>query len=262
MGKFTDALKKAAEGHISRLEKIDGISEVKYEVVVKKVVNSNIDPRIISFHEPCSSVGEQYSMLRTNIQSIKSTKSLKTITITSSIHGEGKSITAVNLAITLARDLSKKSVLLVDADLRRPKIHKYLGMNAHAGLSELIASNANPDECLLDIGIENLTVLTAGKTPQNPAELLGSNNMKNLIDYLKTRYDYIIFDAPPVSPVTDAVILGAETDGVIMVVQATRTQQGVVKNCENILKQAHAKIVGCIVTNIQYHVPEYIYRYL
>jgi len=262
MGKITDALKKAAQERLNRLEKLDKRQEVKYEFVAKKTVDSKIDPRIVTFYDSKSSVAEQYRILRTNLQSINSKNPLKAITITSSIHGEGKTITAINLAISMANDLSKKNILLVDADLRRARISRYLGINAELGLADLIANGSNIDEALLNIGIDNLTILPAGKTPQNPAELLGSLKMRNLIGLLKSKYDYVIFDTPPVVPVTDAGLVGAQTDGVIMVIMAERTQKGVVEHGESLLKQAQAKLLGYILTNIQYHIPGYIYRYL
>lgn len=262
MGKITDALKKAAQERLARLEKLDKNAEIKYEFIAKKTVDSKIDPRIVSFYDTKSSVAEQYKILRTNIQGLNTKHPIKAITITSSIHGEGKTITALNLAITMAHDLNDKKILLVDADLRRIRISKYLGIKPELGLSEILTNGTNIDEALLDIGIKNLTILPAGKIPNNPAELLGSVKMKNLINLLKSKYDYVIFDAPPIVPVTDAGLLGAQTDGIIMVIQANRTQKGVVKHADGLLKQAQAKVLGYILTNIQYHIPAYIYRYL
>lgn len=262
MGKITDALKKAAQERLARIGKLDQREDIKYQFIVKKTVDSKIDPRIVAFYDSKSSVAEQYRILRTNLAAINSKTPIKAITITSSIHGEGKTITAINMAISMAHDLGKKSILLVDADLRRSRISKYLGVSAELGLSDLLSDGASIDEALLNIGIDNLTILPAGKTPQNPAELLGSQKMRNLINLAKTKYDYIIFDTPPVVPVTDAGLVGAQTDGVIMVIQAERTQKGVVDHSEGLLKQAQAKLLGYILTNIQYHIPGYIYRYL
>jgi len=262
MGKITEALKKAAQERLSRLEKLEEKAQVKYEFIAKKTVESKIDPRVVSFHDPKSTVAEQYKTLRTHIQALDSKQPLKAITLTSSTHSEGKTITSINLAISMAHDLGKKKILLVDADLRRASISKYLGIKAENGLANLIANGANIDDALLNIGIDNLTFLPAGKIPHNPAELLGSGKLKTLLNQLKDKYDYIIWDTPPIIPVTDAGVLGAQTDGVIMVVQANRTQQGVVKHAENLLKQAHAKLLGYILTNVQYHIPAYIYRYL
>ncbi|MCM8781565.1 MAG: CpsD/CapB family tyrosine-protein kinase [Candidatus Omnitrophica bacterium] len=262
MGKITEALKKAAEERLSRIEKLDQQQEVKYQFVARKKVDSKFDPRVVVFHEPDSTVAEQYRIIRTNIQAIKSKTPIKAITITSALHREGKTITAINLAISMAYDLGKKNILLVDADLRRARISKYLGINSEIGLSDLISDGVNLDDTLLNIGIYNLTFLPAGKSVRNPAELLSSLKMKHLIGLLKSKYEYIIFDAPPVMNLTDAGVLGAQTDGVIMVIQAGRTQRGIVSHAESLLKQAQAKLLGYVLTNIQYHIPAYIYRYL
>lgn len=262
MGKITDALKKAAQERIARIEKLDSRDDVKFQFIAKKTVDSKIDPRIVSFYDPKSTVAEQYKTLRTNLQAINSKTPIKAITVTSSIHREGKSITTINLAISMAQDLNKKQILLVDADMRRASISRYLGVKSELGLADLISNGSDVDEALLNIGIENLTILPAGKPPHNPAELLGSVKMKNLIALLKKKYDYVIFDTPPIISVTDAGLLGPETDGVIMVIQAERTQKGIVEHAENLLKQAQAKMLGYILTNIQYHIPAYIYRYL
>jgi polysaccharide biosynthesis transport protein len=262
MGKLTDALKKAAEQRLIRLDKIDGQNEVKYQFVAKKTVESKFDPRIVAFYDPKASVAEQYRILRTNLQSISTQKPPRTFTVTSAIHGEGKTLSAVNLAVTFAHDLNKKKVLLVDADMRRSKVSKYLGINTELGLADMISDSSKLEESILNVGVENLNILPAGKAPHNPAELLGSLKFRNLVGLLRERYDYVIFDCPPIVPVTDASIIGPLTDGAVMVVQAGRTQRGIIKHSEGLLKQAQAKLLGYILTNIQYHIPAYIYRYL
>ncbi|MDD5730234.1 MAG: CpsD/CapB family tyrosine-protein kinase [Candidatus Omnitrophica bacterium] len=262
MGKITDALKKAAQERLTRLDKIEQKEEEKYQFVVKKTVDSKIDPRIVAFYDPKSPVVEQYRTLRSNIQAINSRHPVKAITVTSSIHGEGKTITSINLAISMAHDLNKKQILLVDGDMRRASVKRYLGINPEVGLADLIANGAKMEDALLNIGVENLTILPAGKVPHNPAELLNSLKLKNLISMLREKYDYIIFDSPPIIPVTDAGLIGSQTDGVVMVIKANKTQKGIVHHSESLLKQVQAKVLGYVLTNIQYHIPDYIYRYL
>lgn len=263
MGKITDALKKAAEDRMSRLEKMDSRDEVRYQFIAQKTVESSIDPRIVAFYEKHSPVAEQYRSLRTNILALKPDKQLRSVTVTSSINSEGKTVTAINLAISMAQDLNKKKIVLIDGDMRRGRVSRYLGVvDCQAGLSDLLhEDNVNPG-AFINIGIDNLTIVPSGKYPANPAELLGSMRFRNLLSLLKEKYDFIIIDAPPIIPVTDAGIIGSQTDGVLMVVQAGRTQRGVVKHSESLLKQAQAKILGFILSNVQYHVPAYIYRYL
>lgn len=262
MGKITDALKRAAEERIFKFDRSNSQNSVKYEFIASKTADSPVDPRIVAFYDIHSPVSEQYRTLRTNIQGLNSAKPIKTIAITSSIHNEGKTITATNLAIALARDSDKKKVLLVDADLRRPKVSKYLGINSDSGLAGVISEGADIRDVLFDVGVENLDVLPAGKYSGNPAELFGSNKMTNLISLLKSKYDHVIFDTPPIIPVTDAGLIGAQTDGVIMVIKSAHTQRGMISHSETLLKQAQAKLLGYVLTNIQYHIPAYIYRYL
>jgi len=257
MGKITDALKKVKDERFQRIQKKP---EVQY--VVKKVENTTIEPHIVAFHDPSSPIGEQYRIIRTNIQSLCSKKSYKTFAITSSINGEGKTVTALNLAIMMAHDLNGKNILLIDADMRKGKTAKYMGLHHSPGLSEILKGEVEPDSTFVSPNINNLTIIPAGKTPRNPAELLGSKKMKSLLESLKSRFDYIFIDAPPVMPITDPCILGAITDGVIIVVQAGRTQRDMVKQVEQRLRQSHANIVGYVMTNVEYHLPGYLYRYV
>ena len=264
MSKFTDALKKAAEERLTRIEKMDQRhSQVKYEFVARKTVDSKIDPRIVTFYDSISPVTDQYRTLRTNLLALStSSKPVKAITLTSSTNGEGKTISAVNLAVIMAQDLNDKSILLIDGDMRRSRVSTYLGIPAHAGLAEILAGTMELEQNLLNIGIPNLTVIPAGKAPQNPAELLGSTRMKDLVRKVKARFDFIIVDAPPIVPITDVAIFGSYRDGAIMVVQANRTQKGVIQHAQGLLAQAQIDLLGFVLTDIRYHIPAYIYRYL
>jgi receptor protein-tyrosine kinase len=257
MGKITEALKRVTEERISRIQRKP---EVRY--IVRRVENSNIDEHIVAFHDSTSAIGEQYKIVRTNIQSLNHTKNYKTFLITSSIDGEGKTITAINLAFTFASDLNNKSILLIDADMRKGKVAQYLNLSRSPGLSDVLKGNAELDSIFLTPNVDNLTVVLSGKTPKNPAELLGSKKMKSIMATFKNRFDYIFIDTPPVMPLTDACILGAITDGVILVIQASRTQRGVVRHAESRLYQVGAKILGYIMTNVENHLPQYLYRYI
>ncbi|MBI5144306.1 MAG: CpsD/CapB family tyrosine-protein kinase, partial [Candidatus Omnitrophica bacterium] len=220
MGKITEALKKVRDERIARIQKKP---EIQY--VVKKVENTKIDQHVVAFHDPSSLVGEQYKILRTNIQSLNTTKGHKTFIITSSINAEGKTITAINLAMTMAHDLNNKSILLIDADMRKGRLAQYLSINPSPGLSEILKGKAEVDSVFVSPNVDNLTVMPSGKIPRNPTELLGLKTMANLIASLKTRFDYIFIDTPPVVTLADACILGPLVDGVILVVQAGRTQR-------------------------------------
>jgi len=257
MGRITEALKKVKD---DRFQTIQKKPELRY--VVKRIENTKIEPRIVSFHDPSSPIGEQYKIIRTNIQSLHIRKSYKTFAITSSINGEGKTVTSVNLAVMIAHDLNGKNVLLIDSDLRKGKIAKYMGLKNSPGLSEILTGEVKPDATFVSPNIENLTIIPSGKAPKNPAELLGSKKMKSVLESLRSRFDYIFMDLPPVMPVTDPCIVSAMVDGVILIVQAGRTQRDMVKHVEQRLRQSHADVAGYIITGVEYHLPGYLYRYM
>lgn len=261
MGKITSALKKAAEERIDRIEKISKIKE-RDKLVIKKMGQSKIDSSIVTYFDSKALITEQYKILRTNILSMNKGKPPRTIVMTSSLHSEGKSVTALNLAMSLAQAIHKPKVLLIDADLRRGKMGKYLGVGQKAGLSDVLAGKIKLNDALFHLDMENLTFMMSGEVPENPAELLSSDDMQHFISTMRNRFDFVIIDTPPIISVTDASILGAYVDGVVMVIQAGRTQRGIVKRAEELLEQSHSKILGHVLTNIEYHLPEYIYRYL
>jgi len=258
MGKFTEALKKAAERRLERVEKKEEIKPY----VIRTVADSRIDPHIVAYFDSSSPISEQYRILRTNLQAIDKPNAPKVLALTSSIHGEGKTVTSINLGITFAHDLNKKSILLVDADLRKGTLTKTLGLIADKGLSDILINGTKIEDALLSIGRENLHILPSGKKPHNPAELIGSQKMKDFLAEVRKKYDYVFFDCPPVIPVTDASILAPQCDGTVMILQAGRTQRGVLTHAQDRLRTVKANILGFVMTNIEYHIPEYIYRYL
>ena len=261
MGKITEALKKAADDRLQRIEKINKIKE-KRILLVKKVGDSKVDPRIVTYFDSKALISEQYKILRTNLLSLNKGKSPRTVVITSSIHSEGKTITSLNLSISIAQATQKPRVLLIDADMRRGKVQKYLGVEHGIGLSEVLSGKADVADALFKIDLDNLTFMASGEVPANPAELLDSDNMRHLLADMKTQFDYVIIDSPPIISVTDSGIIAPMVDGVLMVIQAGRTQRGMVQRATELLEQSNAKIFGHVLTNIEYHLPEYIYRYL
>lgn len=261
MGKITEALRKAAEDRLDRIDKINRIRE-RQELVIKKIGDSNVDPRVVAYFDPKALITEQYKILRTNVLSAGTKRPVKTLVVTSSLHSEGKTITALNLAVVIAQSVQKPKVLLIDADMRRGRIGKYLGVAPSAGLTEILSGQADTSGCVFHIDIENLAFISSGAVAENPAELLASDKMRALLADLKMQFDYVLIDTPPIISVTDAGIIGALADGILMVIQASRTQRGIVQRASELLEQAHCKTVGHVLTNIEYHLPEYIYRYL
>lgn len=257
MGRITEALKKAADERIARIQKRPHV-----QYVIKRMENSKIEQHVVSFHDQSSPVGEQYKILRTNIQSMKYTKGYKTFVITSSIHGEGKTVTSVNLAMSMAHDLDTKSVLLIDADMRKGKVSRYLGISRIPGLSDILAGDCAPEDAFVSPSVEKLVVIPSGKIPKNPSELLGTKKMEGILEAFKSRFDYIFIDTPPVMNVTDACVLGPMADGALLVLQAGRTQRDLVLHAENRLSQSRTKVLGYVMTNVEYHLPQYLYRYV
>ena len=261
MGKITEALQKAAKERIERLDKVIKIQEQK-QVVARKMKESKVDAKLVPYFDPKSLVSEQYKSLVTNLFSLNKGKPPHVIAITSSIPSEGKSVTALNLAITLSHATHKPRVLLIDADMRKGKMVNYLGVGEHTGLSEYLSGNAQLDDIIFHIDIEHLSFISCGKVPSHPADLLASARMSDLLRQLRSQFEYILIDTPPVIPVTDAVVIGTHADGILMVIRAGETQRGIVDHGIEILNQAHANIIGHVLVGIEYFVPNYIYRYL
>ena len=208
--------------------------------------------------EPKSVAAEAYKTLRTNIQYSAYHKNLQTLLVTSSNPQEGKSITAGNLAISLAQD--NKKVIIVDCDLRRPTMHKKFNISNEAGLTELLLRRKEVTDCI-QVHSDNLDIITSGKVPPNPSELLGSDHMKKLLIELKERYEYIIIDTPPVLAVADAQILAANTDGVVFVVKSLETKREEIVQAKASLDKVNAPIVGSVLNAVDSKKGKYKYDY-
>ncbi|MBI4778344.1 CpsD/CapB family tyrosine-protein kinase, partial [Candidatus Desantisbacteria bacterium] len=222
--------------------------------------DSGIDARIVTYHSPKTPISEQYRIIRTNLQRVNPEHPPRLIAVSSSIHSEGKTTSSVNLAIALAQDLHK-NILLVDCDLRKPNIHNLLGLRMDGGMSDILMKGVGLDTVFKKTRVENLTVLTSGRIPSNPAELLGSHRMQEVLIEFKNRFDYVILDTPPVLAITDTGILGALVDGVVIVVQAWRTQREALARTKSLLANVHAKTIGYILTNVEHFVPGYLSNY-
>lgn len=191
---------------------------------------------------------EAFKSLRTNLKFLAVGKACKKIIMTSAIPGEGKSSVSINLAVSLAEAGSR--VLLVDCDLRKPIIHRYLKIDnsAYKGVTNVL-SDGSLTESIVGIKALNIHVIIADAIPPNPAELLGSSRMKMLISELDKHYDYIIFDTPPVSVVTDAAVLSQYVDGVILVVRQNFATFDQVALAKKNLDSVDANILGVVMNN-------------
>jgi capsular exopolysaccharide synthesis family protein len=194
-------------------------------------------------------IREAYKTLRTNVSfALADQEGCKVIAVTSSMQSEGKSFTATNLAIACAQ--ADKKVLLIDADLRRPKLNRLLGASARNGLTELLLQPDLREQVILHEETSGMDVIISGAIPPNPSELLGSKRMKTLLDDLRQKYEYIILDTPPVNMVTDASVLAPICDGVIFVVRMNHSERGAVIHAVEQLGYANAKILGMVLNEI------------
>lgn len=203
---------------------------------------------------------ESFRQLRTNLQFANVSGRAKTILVTSSLPGEGKSTTATNLAIALAQ--AGQSVCLIDADLRRPMVSDYLGLDRAAGLTTALIGAADIDDLLQPWGDDNLFILTSGQIPPNPSELLGSAEMKDLIVRLELAFDFVVIDAPPLLPVTDAAVLSQHVGGVVVVVGSNKLRHQDLEKSLSALNMVGSNILGIVLNLLPVKGPDaYSYSY-
>ncbi len=205
---------------------------------------------------PKSIDAEAYRSLRSNIEYSSFDDEYRVIVVTSSVPGEGKSTTSGNLAIALAQ--SGNSVLLVDCDMRKPSIHKKFKISNAAGTAELLLRKKLFEEVANKYN-ENLTIITAGKIPPNPSEMLASRAMTAFIKEMKDEFKYIILDTPPLQAVTDAQVLSTKADGVLLVVRAGSTKKELVSNSVDLINKVHGKVIGTVLNGVENKRNNYYY---
>ena len=206
-----------------------------------------------------SRVAESYRVLRTNILFASLDKPIKTIVLTSTAPAEGKSTTVANLAIAFAQTGSK--VLLIDADLRRPTLHKVFKITNPLGLTNLLLQSVATELALRDVGVPNLRLITSGPIPPNPSEVLGGNRMKALLSSLGQTFDFILLDSPPTLAVADSSILAATADGVILVVAADEVSRDKARKAKEQLASVKANILGVVLNGVESDSQEDYYYY-
>lgn len=206
------------------------------------------DQHVVTDDDGYSETAEAYRQIRTNLQFLHVDDPARTIVITSSLPGEGKTTIAVNLAVVLAQSGAK--VALVEADLRRPRVTRYLGMISGAGVSNVLAGTATYDELIQPYGNGNLSVLAAGPMPPNPSEMLGSQQMRALLAEARRHNDYVLIDAPPLLPVTDGAVLSVAADGAILVARHGVTTQAQLRQAATNLHRIDAKLLGVVLNRI------------
>jgi polysaccharide biosynthesis transport protein len=215
---------------------------------------------VITQSRPQSQMAESYRALRTSLLLTSLGMPPKVILITSALPEEGKTTTSINCAIVLAQKGTR--VLLIDGDLRRPSIHKTLGMGPKVGLSNVLTGAVTLQEATLRSNIlPNLFVLPAGTPPPNPAELLASAEMKEVLSKLREQYDHIVMDTPPTLSVTDAVIMSTRADAVVLVIRSGQTTKQALRRARDILAQVNARVCGVLMNAVNLDSPDYHYYY-
>ena len=215
---------------------------------------------LITQVRPQSQMAESYRALRTSLLLSNLGAPPKVIMVTSALPQEGKTTTSINCAVVLAQKGIR--VLLIDADLRRPSIHKTLGMGPRSGLSNVLTGSATLEGAITRSTIlTNLDILPAGTPPPNPAELLASTNMRDVLDQLRGRYDHIVVDTPPTLSVTDAVVLSPRADAIVLVIRSGQTTKQALRRSRDILMQVNAKVSGVLLNAVDLSSPDYYYYY-
>ena len=208
-----------------------------------------------------SPIAKEMRRLYSNIRHGHSKRDMRSFLVTSAHRGEGKSTVASHLALTVARFRGKKS-LIVDADLRRPRLHEIFDVPKEPGLAECLEGNLDPLKAVKETPEENLKVIPAGKMLHSPAHLFEGEVLSEIFEKIKFYYDIVIVDSAPVIPVSDPMLISSEVDGVILVLLAGRTPRHVAMRAKNILADADANILGAVVNNLSEVLPYYYdYRY-
>jgi succinoglycan biosynthesis transport protein ExoP len=209
---------------------------------------------------PQSQMAESYRAMRTSLLLSNLGAPPKVIMVTSARPQEGKTTTSINTAIVLAQKGTR--VLLIDADLRRPSVHKTLGMGPRSGLSNVLTGSASVQQTIAPSSIlPNLFILPAGTPPPNPAELLASSNMRDLIVELREQFDHIVIDTPPTLSVTDAVVLSPRADATVLVIRSGQTTKQALRRARDILTQVNAHVAGVLLNAVDLTSPDYYYYY-
>ena len=207
---------------------------------------------------PKSITAESYRSLRTNIQYSSIDKQVKTLVVTSSNAGEGKSTVSGNLAYTFFQ--SGKRVLIIDCDLRKPSLHRKFNVSNEVGLTDVLVGTSELNKVMKKID-DNLYLLTTGTLPPNPAEIIGSNTMENFLEECKINFDYIILDTPPILPVTDSKLLAIKADATVLVVRSEISKLKHVSQAFKELGKVNANVIGTILNDVEMHSEKLYYDY-
>ncbi len=222
-------------------------------------MGTNEKRHLITSKKPKSPIAEAYRTLRTNIHFSAMDTKYKTIMVTSAGPGEGKSTTMANLGVAMAQ--ADARVLIIDCDLRKPVQHKIFEIPNQAGLTNVLVEHVAVEDAILPTKIQNLSLLTSGPIPPNPSELLGSEQMKHVLECLKDRFDTVLVDCPPVVAVTDAAVIASRVDGVILVLRSGVAKIDMAKQAKDLIIRANGKFIGSVLYGVNFSLEDYHYYY-
>jgi polysaccharide biosynthesis transport protein len=222
------------------------------------------ESELVVFNDPKSSASEAYRGLRTGILFSTPGHSPRSLLVTSSGPQEGKTITTANLAITMAQ--AGQKILILDCDMRKPRLHKVFPCDRARGMSNILVGEGDWRKLRVATQVPNLEIIPSGPIPPNPAELIGSDRMKRLIDELLQEYDRVLIDSPPIVAVTDSVVLSRFVQGVVLVIQVGVTTRDVINNCVRQIRDVQAHVLGAVLNNVNigkdsYYYYQYYYYY-
>ncbi len=245
--------------HLLRLPSFGMVPEISYERRKRMEQGTSYPVELVTHGHPKSILSEAYRNIRTSILLSFSEKPPKKIVITSPNPSEGKTTTVINTGIALSQTGAK--VLIVDGDMRHPRIHKIFNHNNGAGLSNFLSGNAPLDSIVKKTEVPNLYYIPSGPIPPNPSELIGSNLFKDLIKILGNRFDHVVLDSPPALGFADSIILSTTVDGVVLVVLGGKTPRETLQRAKEILYQVNAKILGVVINRVDIRRSDYGYYY-
>ncbi|MCU0727830.1 MAG: polysaccharide biosynthesis tyrosine autokinase [Planctomycetes bacterium] len=250
---FDDTIKSKAD-----FERFVAMPDIGYIPRIQGKDASGKD--LAMLEQPSSAVAEAFRTVRTGILFSRRDEEIRTFLLTSAGPSEGKTTVALNLAITMA-EADRGRVLLIDSDLRRPRVHRALGIEDGPGLTNCLVGSADLSAAVRETRVRNLFVLPAGPVPPNPAELLGGRRMAEILKQVRQDFAKVILDTPPVLPVTDASVLATQVDGVFLVISLGRTSWRLVRRAEETLKGVGVSVTGAILNNVRSSTGAYGYGY-
>lgn len=221
---------------------------------------NEVDRKVVSLTAPASTAAEQYRTLYYRLERLRELRPMKVVALTSAIPAEGKTVTAVNLALTSARANPERRIILIDADLRRGHVGEVLGCGNRPGLSDFLQGEVELDRIVRGFKSTRLTVIPSGAIPEEATQLLASGRMKELLRAVRENFDEVYLDLPPTLPFADAPILAALSDGVVMVIRANVTPS---QRVDHALEQlAGASVVGCVLNGAELSASPYLKSYV